>query len=62
MIANEKTGRIYFSVYPLCLADQLVSQATLRGSTDFVNCWRCWFSAGDYLSAYEMAKLEVKPR
>ena len=34
---SEKTDGIYSALHLVRLADQLVSQATLRGSTRFVN-------------------------
>ena len=59
---SEKTDRIYSALHLVRLADHLVSQATLRGSTRFVNRWQSCFGGRGGLSDSEMERLEVSSK
>lgn len=56
---SEKTDRIYSALHLVRLADQLVSQATLRGSTNFINRRQSCFGDRGGLSDSKMERLEV---
>ena len=56
---SEETDGIYSTLHIVCLADQLVSQATLRGGSRFIDrWWRCFGGRGG-LSDSKMERLEV---
>jgi len=58
-MASEEISRIYSTLHLVRLTDQLVSQATLRGDSRFINRWQCCVGDRGYLSDSKMERLEV---